>query len=79
MVTDFNVWTLLGFCLINAAIFAVFVLLFGKYYFKTNSRAKIVKNEIKNKKYVIKMTSVKKALIKKEIQRIMYINNMKPK
>ncbi len=69
MVTDFNVWTLLGFCLINAAIFAVFVLLFGKYYFKTNSRAKIVKNEIKNKKYVIKTTSVKKALIKKELKR----------
>ena len=69
LVSDFNVGDLLLFIFINIGLFAIAIYLLSLVYFKINSRLKNVTTtkKISLGKLVIKKTSIRMSLIKKEI------------
>ena len=69
MVTDFKVIDLLLFIVINILIFIIGIYIMSIRYFKINSRVKEEKNDSKKKNYIVKVTSPKISLIRKELNR----------
>ncbi|MBQ3473814.1 hypothetical protein IJH24_00050 [Candidatus Saccharibacteria bacterium] len=69
LVSEFSIGKLVMFILVNVGILLLTVLLLGRVYFKINSRVKVVKSEVKNKKYKINTRKPIFALIKKELNR----------
>lgn len=67
--TNFNVLDLLIFIGVNIGLFAIFILIMSKFYFKINSRLKKVETHKKGKVGVLKFkqSSVTKSLVKKEL------------
>ena len=69
MVTDFKVIDLLLFIVINILIFIIGIYIMSIRYFKINSRVKEEKIDSKKKNYIVKVTSPKISLIRKELNR----------
>ena len=69
LVTNFNIFELLIFILINVLLFASVILILSNKYFKINSKFKVVKLKSSNYNYNIKAAKPEKALIKKELGR----------
>ena len=65
----FDVLKLIVFILANVGLLLVMVLVFGKIYYKINSRVKVAKSEVKKRNYKINTHRPMIALIKKEISR----------
>ena len=70
LVLDFNFGELLIFILINLGLLIISILILSKFYFRINSRLKGVTSnkKIKVKNLIIKSKSVKRSLIKKELE-----------
>ena len=69
LVLGFDVLKLIAFILTNVGLMLVMVLVFGKIYFKINSRVKVTKSEVKKRKYKINTHRPIVALVKKEMSR----------
>ena len=69
LVTNFNLFELILFIVINTSIFTLFVILFGSIYFKINSRIKVIKKSKTNSKFKIKKRSTLFSNIRKELNR----------
>ena len=69
LVMDFNIKDLIIFILVNISLFALAIYVLSLFYFKINSRIKNVttSKKVNIGKLTIKSTSVRSALIKKEI------------
>lgn len=73
LITNYTPLELIKFITINISLFIITILIVGKIYFNINSNVKSVKIKKHKKNYIIKSSSSRKALIKKEINR--FINS----
>ena len=69
LITDFDILTFILFIVIHLGIFALSLIILGKYYFKLNSKMKSVTVVHNNKPYVVKTRSKLNSFIKKEFSR----------
>ena len=73
LVTNFNIWKLLVFIVINAVLVFGVIKLLSNIYFKINSESKSVKVKKSKHKVKVNKSGVTKSIIKKEINR--FINS----
>lgn len=69
LVLQFDIGKLIIYILVNVGILLLTVLALGKIYFKINSRVKVARSEVKNRKYKISTHRPIFALVKKELGR----------
>ncbi len=69
LVLKFDVGKLAIYILVNVGILLLMVLALGRIYFKINSRVKVVRSEVKGRKYKINTHQPIFALVKKELSR----------
>ena len=73
LINRFDFVKLLEFIFINISLLIITIIFIGRLYININSNVKSIKTNKSNKKYIIKILSPMKALIKKEFNR--FINS----